>query len=92
MTGVPAININLEEVKQEIGSIKQETGAIKETLAQHGEQLVDIKVDLLAGNIPLTVSLFVVERPGDRPEEHFRGHRRDEVPAGQHSVHGQQII
>ena len=58
MTGGPAVNINLEEVKQEIGSIKQETGAIKDTLEQHGEQLLDIKVDLLAGNIPLTVSML----------------------------------
>ena len=39
MPATAALNINLDEVKQE-------TGAIKETLAEHGEQLVDIKVGL----------------------------------------------
>ena len=46
------VNINLDEVKHEIASIKHETSAIKETLAEHGEQLGDIKVGLICSNIP----------------------------------------
>ena len=45
--GGGAVNLNLDEVKHEMASIKHETGAIKETLAEHGDQLVDIKVGLV---------------------------------------------
>ena len=47
MSGTAAVNINLDGVKHEIASIKHETDAIQETLKEHGEQLVDIKVGLI---------------------------------------------
>ena len=57
VTAAAAVNINLDEVKHELASIKHETGALKETLAEHGDQLLDIKVGLIcclqSGNIPL---------------------------------------
>ena len=55
MSGTAAVNINLDEVKHEIASIKHETDAIQETLKEHGEQLVDIKVGLICCwvNFPL---------------------------------------
>ena len=51
MSGTAAVNINLDEVKHEIASIKHETGAIQETLKEHGEQLVDIKVGLICWSV-----------------------------------------
>ena len=92
-----AVNLNLDEVKHEMASIKHDTGAIRETLAGHGDQLVDIKVGLfctsaVSGNKYSTDGLRVVERPRGRTEQHCRGHRQHEVPAGQHTVHCQQVI
>ena len=72
MSGTAAVNINLDGVKNEIASIKHETDAIQETLKDHGEQLVDIKVGLicwLVSHCPLTLRL--VERPGGGAEEHY---------------------
>ena len=40
----PAVNINLDGVRDEIASIKKETNDIKEALKEQGEQLKDIKV------------------------------------------------
>jgi len=39
----PAVNINLDGVRDEIASIKKETNDIKEALKEQGEQLRDIK-------------------------------------------------